>query len=98
MQSLDEKKLDELAKADFKITGWVPTEWAVMNFKRGYRQAFADQGDKIKRLEKAVELMRSGFKYFMEPFDCEIEMLPDFHYRRAELTLAEVDSILKGAE
>jgi len=49
----------------------------------------------MKKLWEIVEIQKKALTYFMEDYDCEIEMLPDFHFRKAELTLAQVETMLK---
>lgn len=59
-------------------------------YKDGYRQAFADQGDKIKRLEKAVELMREGLKEIQNDNEAQYGLSYQIHE-----TLEQIDEILK---
>lgn len=114
---IDEKKLDEIAK-HFSSKAWSESLGRDVSvngsedFKSGYRQAFADQGEKIKRLEKAVELMRSSAKisidYSAENCDCGSEGNPELRYDHFcdccansyafQDILAEVDAILKGEQ
>lgn len=44
-------KRDELAEKHYKESGWVPTEWAVMNFHAGYDAAMSSIKDLIKEIE-----------------------------------------------
>lgn len=66
-------------------------------YKDGYRQAFADQSDKIKRLEKAVKLMRLSLNEISGKFGVTTMkgFLNKVDENIAKETLAEVDLILK---
>lgn len=67
-------------------------------YKDGYRQAFADQQQKIEKLEKAVELMRKGFEEVKDKAQAHANFTRNAFGCIANETLAEVDSILKEGE
>ena len=104
---IDEKKLDDLAEKNVNrdFLDLIDADRSVRFFKLGYRQAFADQQKKIEKLEKVVEMMRSVLQGCSDG-NCILRDRTGGQHtnggcrckRNAKQTLAEVDSILKGAE
>lgn len=66
MTNLDEKKLDDLANNRYPDGLYRYSEHYRIVYKEGYKEAFADQQKKIEKLEKTVEMMRSGLEFYAD--------------------------------
>lgn len=61
---ITDEKLDELAAADFRVSGYVPTEWALINHKRGFRAAEQMHQAKFDTAMHIIEMQYKSLHYY----------------------------------